>query len=368
MNYFNKNNSVTFLIGDITARGGIERVTINLANALIKKCSITIISLYKENIGPHFKVDDRINIIYINDTYEESMYNRKRNFIRGVFFDIHYIYNKRKKIKNHVFNNDIIISCDIKMTTLVYGIKENIKIIAIEHFSYNVPNNVLQLIRRFLYKKISYVISLTPEDKNKYTPWLKTKHIVIPNILQPPKEIELFENKENIVIAVGRLNKQKGFDLLLEAWKKIPISEWKLNIIGDGEEKNNLLNYIEKENLKNVTILPYKENIDVEYKKAKIFVLSSRYEGLGMVLLEALSHGLSCISFKCPAGPETILSKNNGILIDKENVTQLHSQLNELMKNPSKIKHFYDISPKSIEEYSEKAIMKKWLALIKKLI
>lgn len=367
MSFSNNKTSIKFIVGDITARGGIERVTINLANSLSYIYNVSIISLYKENNEPHFKINNDIDIIYIDNSYEESMYNRNKNIFSGLMFDIRYILNKRRKIKPYIFNNDIIISCDIKTTTLLYKIIRDSKIIAIEHFEYNTANTILQIIRRIIYKRINMVVSLTSEDKNKYIGWLKNKHTVIPNILQPPQRIEKFENKENIIIAVGRLNNQKGFDLLLQAWKDIPDTNWILKIIGDGEEKYNLLKYIEREKIKNVSILPYQRDIDSEYQKAKIFVLSSRYEGLGMVLLEALSHGLSCISFKCPAGPETILSKGNGILIENGNVKELGSQLFSLMNNPEKMEQLYRIGPLSIDEYSEKSVSEKWTELIESL-
>ncbi|MWP35844.1 glycosyltransferase, partial [Escherichia coli] len=117
------------------------------------------------------------------------------------------------------------------------------------------------------------------------------------------------------VLAVGRLTHQKGFDLLLQAWADANTHDWRLKIIGDGEELNHLNSLITELNISNAEIIPFQKDIQRHYSSAGIFVLSSRFEGLGMVLLEALSSGLACISFDCPAGPKSIISSDNGVLV-----------------------------------------------------
>ncbi len=362
----NFSNDIVFLIGDITEKGGIERVTINLANSLCSFFNVTIISLYKKNQNINFNLNKNVNIKYINDNYEVSMYNRKLPNIRGLFFDITYIIRKRIKLKKFISKNAIVISSDIKTTCLLLYLKKKITIIAIEHFEYNVASNILNKIRKLTYNKLSAVVSLTPEDKNSYTSWLdSTKHFVIPNIIHAPIEVLPYEQKKNVIVAVGRLTTQKGFDLLLSAWGEIEHNGWQLRIIGDGEDKQKLLTQIKLKKIKDVTLVNYTTDIDHEYNQAKIFILSSRYEGLGMVLLEALSHGLACISYDCPAGPKSILSKKNGILVRNGDVSSLAINIYKLINNESLIRHLNKIGPSSIDEYKEDSVLKKWMTLIK---
>ncbi|MGN3439295.1 glycosyltransferase family 4 protein [Proteus penneri] len=362
----NFSNNIIFLVGDITEKGGIERVTINLANSLSTFFNVKIISLYKKNRIINFDLKKSINVEYINNYYEVSMYNRHLTNFKGLFFDIKYIIKKRKPLKKLINNNDIVISSDIKTTCLLLGLKKKLKIIAIEHFEYSVASNILNKIRKLTYNKLSAVISLTPEDRDCYTAWLDPKkHFVIPNIIQSPANVLPYENKKNIIVAIGRLTEQKGFDLLLSAWAKIEHNGWQLRIIGDGEDKQKLLDQIQSLEIKDVTLVSYKNDIDSEYQQAKIFILSSRYEGLGMVLLEALSHGLACISFDCPAGPKSILNKNNGLLVKTNDVSSLSQNIDKLINNESLIKKLNEIGPLSINEYKEDSILEKWITLIK---
>ena len=100
--------------------------------------------------------------------------------------------------------------------------------------------------------------------------------------------------KEKRVIAVGRLNQQKGFDMLIDAWKIVESQnkEWRLDIFGEGELKEKLQTQINELGLKNVSLRGYAKNIENEYLNSSIFVLASRYEGFGLVLLEAQAKGL----------------------------------------------------------------------------
>lgn len=84
-----------------------------------------------------------------------------------------------------------------------------------------------------------------------------------------------------------------------------------------------------------------------------------------MVLLEALSHGLACISFDCPAGPKSILNKNNGLLVKTNDVSSLSQNIDKLINNESLIKNLNKIGPLSINEYKEDSILEKWITLIK---
>jgi len=363
-NLSDKENEIHLFLGDVSAKGGIERVTISLANALSSLYRVKIISLYKENLDVSFNINREVELIILSDGLEKSMYNRKMGLLKGAFFDVYYIIKKSRKLRN-IINPEtaVAISCDVKMTALIKKSGYE-KIIAIEHFEYDVINSLLKKARIKLYKKISAVVSLTLEDESKYK-WLpKDKHFVINNIVEDPVIILPPDARQNVVLAVGRLTHQKGFDLLLRAWEEIDSSDWQLLIVGDGEERTNLLNFIKEKSLKNANIIPFEKNIADYYNKAKVFVLSSRYEGLGMVLVEALSFGLACISFDCPAGPKSILNKNNGILVKANDVSALAIELEKLISNPDKIEQLNKIAPESIDDFRANTVLKQWKHLI----
>ncbi|NDJ57180.1 glycosyltransferase family 4 protein [Enterobacteriaceae bacterium 4M9] len=357
-------------LGDLASNGGIERVTISLANALSHHYDVTIVSLYNSGKNQAFDINGNVNVIYINDSNEISMYNRKLGLINGVLFDLYYLCKKKrqitKKLRDHIHHNDIIISCDVKMTCLLYGFskEKQTKLVAIEHFEHDIGNPLLIKLKKVLYRKISAVVSLTPEDNDKYC-WMDLqKHWVIPNIVLPPSDTDITNKKKNVALAIGRLTHQKGFDLLLHAWSGANTNGWELRIIGDGEDKEFLTKLAEKLEISNVTFVPFQKKISQQFSESRVFILSSRYEGLGMVLLEALSYGLACISFACPAGPATILSKNNGILVPADDVQQMSRELTSLLQNEDTLTKFEKDASNSITDYLEAGVVKKWEELL----
>ena len=130
---------------------------------------------------------------------------------------------------------------------------------------------------------------------------------------------------------------QKGFDMLIKAWKFVNHTHpnWALHIYGDGmrEELQQLIN---KNGISNSCFLEHNVfNIEEKYCESSIFVLSSRFEGFGMVLIEAMSCGLAPVSFACPCGPKDIITDGkNGILVEKENITELADKICYLIDNP----------------------------------
>lgn len=362
--------TVYFFLGDISSRGGIERVTVTLANALSKIYPVCVISLYKSNADISFTLNKSVELKILNDGPEKSMYNRTGG-VKAFLFDFWYMLKKNQQLMKlkYITKNDVLISCDIKMSMLLglFCSFRKTKIVAIEHFEHDVGNTILKKIRKLLYPHLYSVVSLTPEDKTKYLTWLpENKHWVIPNILQdtPKNKLSEYYSREKIVLAVGRLSHQKGFDLLIKAWSKVDTQDWVLEIVGDGEERNSLTELITSLNLETVRIIPFQKNIEAFYERSQLFVLSSRYEGLGMVLLEALSYGLPCISFDCPAGPKTILSEGNGILVPTGDVNLLSDSITKMIKDSSQRLDYHNKSTITLCNYSETTVITKWRHLL----
>lgn len=362
--------NLIFLLGDCTAKGGIEKVTISLAEALSTYFNSSITSLYQSNPKVSFKLNS-IPVDYLNNRHEKSMYNRKyKSLVAGILFDFCYIFFKlpalRRSLKNR--SADFLVSCDIKMTVLAIfaTMFTRCKVIVIEHFEYDVPNTILKKIRKLIYRYVSSVVILTDEDKPKYD-WLeKSKIHIIPNIVSI--NFDGYQVKKKIIIAVGRMCYQKGFDLLIEAWSHIATEQhdWTLQIYGEGEDKVMLENLIDAYQLNNVELHPFTSNIDEVYQKASAFVLSSRFEGLGMVLIEALAHQLPCVSFDCPAGPKTIIKHGvNGSLVTTGNVVELSEAISVLLNNKELRNRYSSNSVASISNFSQDVVVGKWINLVR---
>ena len=355
--------NICFLIGDINHSGGTERVTSLVANALAEKSyQVSILSLANGR-QPFFELLPSINIYSL---YSEKI-SFKKNFLGAV-------WRIRRFVTQHQIDTLIVvdsISCIFTVPAL-FGLK--VKHICWEHFNFNVNLNVKirDLGRKWAAKYCDIVITLTERDKKLWQNGLKK---IKANILSIPNPVP-YENidhhptiKNKIVLAVGRLTYQKGFDLLLEAWQKVCEScqDWTLRIIGSGEDEIFLKQRAQKLGIQErVDFIPVTSNIEFYYKNSSFYCLSSRFEGFGMVLLEAQAFGLPVISFDCDAGPSDIIkSEENGFLVENLNVQLLANQL--LVATKMSVNHYNAMSDSAIlnsKRYYIDNIVHHWVSLL----
>jgi glycosyltransferase involved in cell wall biosynthesis len=248
-----------------------------------------------------------------------------------------------------------------------------IKHICWEHFNfYNDLGKFGRKVARHLAARYcDSVVTLTERDKEL---WLEnTKHrgqiTAIANPSPFPPQAQLCKVESKKVISIGRLTHIKGFDLLLGAWKEVlkEFPDWMLEIIGDGEDKESLVNYAQANGLSdNVLFVGNTNSIEKYYRGADIYCLSSRFEGFPMVLLEALSFGLPVVSFNCDTGPEEILSNTGSFLVEAGNVKNLSEGLIEMIKNKSLRAEISRESLIKSADYQIMNIVEQWVELLKR--
>ena len=156
--------------------------------------------------------------------------------------------------------------------------------------------------------------------------------------------------------------------MLLESWvevsKSMPL--WKLIIVGDGEDKEKLAKFIINNDLQDsAELVGNTNNVSIYYENADVFCLSSRFEGFGMVLIEALSFGLPIVSFDCEVGPSEILSKTGSILVPPEDIEKLSLSLIELMSDDIRRVEIRKNSIIKAEAYQIDKIIDRWINLLK---
>jgi glycosyltransferase involved in cell wall biosynthesis len=236
-----------------------------------------------------------------------------------------------------------------------------LKIVACEHLAYYFAPFSSRILRRIFYPLLDAVIVLTSADAKQY--WHHRNVRIIPNSLSfiPNKYADLSNKK---ILAVGRLTYQKGFDLLINAISliKTECMGWEVKIIGDGEDKNKLKKQIDDLDLNwLINIASATTEIVNEYLSASIYVMSSRYEGLPMVLIEAKSCGLPIVSFDCPEGPAEVINDGiDGILVENGNVQALGDAIVELIHNTDKRNILGANAYHNIEKYKSENIFKLW--------
>ena len=163
---------------------------------------------------------------------------------------------------------------------------------------------------------------------------------------------------------VGRYNDAKGYDYMVEAWATVHEKhpDWTLNIYGSGELHDQVKQWIEDRHLQSTMIMhdPV-DNITEKYMQSSICVLSSRYEGFSMAILEAMSCGVPCVSFDCPHGPRTIIrNEEDGLLVE-------HLNVKALIEDETLRKKLGRNAKQNVKRYSQDEVMGKWDSLFRSL-
>lgn len=333
--------------------GGTERVATIIANTLSDNYDVSIVSrATKDKRSNAFELKNAVNDIKFTGGTIRFITQCKR-YIAASTPDVVIIHTMSK----------------LTPVLLLGGIKAD-NIWSLEHISFDFHNQIFKYLRRKLYKNLDKVITLTREDAKNYN-FIADKVLVITNSNPLPirESVENLDSK--IIVSIGRLTYQKGYDLLIEAWsiidKKHP--DWSLHIYGKGEDRDKLETLIADKNLNNIILKGLTSNVQAVYDNAAFYVMSSRYEGLPVVLIEAQSRGLPIISFACPSGPAEIISDNiDGYLVENGNVAMLAERINSLIENEPLRREFSNKALVSAERFEPEKIIKQWVDLIKKNI
>lgn len=356
---------IAFFGGDISHTGGTERVSIALANYLVKQGYQVVIISLSGNTPPKFPVDDSIKLV--------SLFDKKRRFSLAYFSVVFRL--RRVLMKESI---DVLIDVDTMLalfsSTALLGTK--IKHISWEHFNYksNLTIKSRKIARKVAAKYADAVVTLTEKDReywleeNKYP----EKIISIPNPLPFEPQSKLTKKHSKKVLALGRLTYQKGFDLLLDIWAKVEETNnsWVLIIAGDGEDKILLLDKIKKLSLKNVELLPSTSHVNYLYNQSSLYVMTSRFEGFPMVLLEAKASGLPIIAYDCDTGPsELIMDNEDGYLVPFADSNTFIEKLLFLMNDEDLREAMSLKSLENAEKYKiDVTIGNKWKNIIQNIL
>ncbi len=347
---------IGIFVGSISG-GGAERFASTLASGLSKKNEVSLITFTrKEHEYPLSKSVKRENL------------NISINY-RGI-----------KKFYSFIQKNsyDIYIGIDLMPNILLSSVKlinTKYKVIISER---NAPKqtklNILwKILRFFLYAKADKIVFQTEDARVSYRKVISKKGVVIPNPIR--KNIPYRDKKMtcNEIIAVGRLNQQKNYDLLLYAFKSIheEYPDYKLRIFGQGVEEEHLKNLGQKLKIQDYILFEgYKEELNELMKYSDIFVMTSKYEGMPNALIEAMAMGFPVISSDCPSGGPKALIKDheNGILFKNNNLEQLILSMKEVLGSTQLKEKLSKNAVKIRDELNAEKIICMWEKLIENTI
>jgi glycosyltransferase involved in cell wall biosynthesis len=341
---------VAIIIPDITRSAGTERAVCNLANMLAggRKYEITIISANSAGGSSYYSLDNKVKIVHCAVLEKNKIIRKIKEFMRV-----------RKNCDAERY--DFVIGTYPAINSMLPFIASAKKKIAAEHMNYDAVSFIVKMTRKFLYRFLDAVVLLTRADAANYK--FHKNAVVIPNTLSfTPQRLSSAENK--VILAVGRLTYQKGFERLVEAISLIKekCSGWRVRIIGDGKDKEVINRRIKESGLEDMAvILPLTDNIEDEYRNAGVYVMSSRFEGLPMVLIEAKSCGLPIVSFDCPEGPADIVRDGiDGFLVEKDNVGLFSKAILKLVESEELRKQFGREAVNDIDRFRPERVIGLW--------
>ena len=361
---------LVYIVNRIDGPGGLERVLSIKASKLAEDYNydIHIVTLNQETKDLFYDFSTKLS--YHNVNAKGNPLTRMYRYASGL----------RKVIRE--LNPDVIAVCDdgLKGFFVPLVLRKPCPMIYERHVSRSVE---IKKGKRSLTKRIATAIKfglmnfggkyydhfvvLTNGNLNE---WSFNNLKVIPNPLSfYPEAKSTLENKK--ALAVGKHSFQKGYDRLLKSWKKVinKYPDWTLDIYGTISEAEGLATLADNLDIsKTINFYPPVKNIAEKYEQASIYTMSSRFEGFGMVLTEAMAYGVPCISYDCPYGPSDIISdKENGLLIENGNIESFADGVISLIQNEERRKTMGIKAKEAVKKYLPDTIAKEWDDLFRSL-
>lgn len=359
--------------------GGMERVLLNKVMYLsaLPGWDVSVVTTDQHQRPPFYPFPEKVRMTDLGINYSED--NDK-----GTWRKITGYLRKKKEHKRKLTallereKPDIVVSLYPSESSFIPEIKDGSKKVLELHFNkffrlqYG-RSGVIGWIDRWrtrqderIVRRFDKFVVLTNEDKGY---WGSLPNLeVIPNAAMTMGD-RYSDVMNKRVIAVGRLDYQKGFDRLIRAWQKVQsegrFADWKLDIFGQGEWREKLQQMIYRSGLGNtVKIHQPTKQIGGEYVQSDMLVMSSHYEGFPMVMIEAMACGLPVVSFDFKCGPKDIIKPDeNGLIVSDGDIDGLAEAMMTLMRDEKKRKLFSQNARQVVDTYSEENVMARWISL-----
>lgn len=364
--------------------GGVERVLTLKANYFVEHYGYDITIILTEGNGKplFYPLSDKIKVINLNLDFEELWHVP---FLKKLWIYLYKQYRYRKLLRAELMRlrPDITISLLRREINFINDIPDGSKKIGELHinranyrnfdtenagvakrlFSKLWSHNLLRHL-----KKLERLVVLTEKDQEAWVELERVETIPDPLPIVPTTISKLVEKR---VVAIARYSHEKGIDLLLKAWAEVEKKdcEWRLDVYGDGD-RTSYEQQIDDLKIDRTRCMLHSRTDDVEreYCNSSIFVLSSRFEGFGMVIIEAMACGLPVVAFDCPWGPSSIITDGvDGLLAENGNPSALAHKLLKVMADESLRQSVSREAVDHVQRYSIDRIATVWKALFEEL-
>ena len=378
-----KKYKIVYCTPSLYIPGGVERVLTTKANYFADVLGYDIYIVLTDGKGktPYYPLSSKIHLIYLDINFEE-LWNKKFIYKSLLYLKKQSAYKRELTRILIELKPDITISLLRREINFITSIKDGSIKIGELHVNRNNYRNFeggdSNIFKRFFSKlwmndlqkkliELDRFVVLTNEDKDN---WKELSNVTVINnpLSQEPRNISSLKSKR--VIAVGRYVYQKGFDLLIDAWVNIvkKHGDWQLYIFGPGDRELYIDMAKKLKIIDNCHLNGAVKDINTEYADSSIFAFSSRFEGFGMVLVEAMACGLPCVSFDCSCGPKDIIDDGkNGFLINDFDINDFSEKLNLIIENQELRESMAHNALLSSKKYTIDEIGDKWKSLFDEL-
>ncbi len=377
-----KKLNIVYIVHMLDIMGGLERILTEKMNALAAtgRYRVSVVCVCQKEDTPNaFPLSDEVRQVCLGQVFDPKQTFRS-NPARFFLGRMMWRRQSRKLLKEVlcVMRPDVVVAtvnhipngfCRLKAKTIIEShcnLSEILRGRLVPWYS--------RLAIARVARHASAVVTLTSDDAREWT--FAPRVEVIPNFtnMQP---IASCDYRSRHVVALGRLYEQKGFDMLVDAWKTVAQHhpDWHLDIYGEGDQHDALQQQIDHQGIyRLVTLHPATTEVESAYASAAFYVMSSRYEGFGLVLIEAMRCGLPCVSFDCPSGPaEIITDGRDGLLVPyrglsrKERVDGLAQALCRMMDHEDLLPQMGHAAQETSQRYTVESVIPMWERLFASL-
>ena len=372
---------ISILIMNAYGMGRTVRATANLADELAKRHEVEVVSVFRHRDTPFIPLSDAVTLRYLVDLRPEAKKWWRVGFAARLEKPSRLFHPEERAYTNFSVESDRALKAylselrtDVLITTRA-GLniaaarlaRAGVVLIGQEHLHYGAHKpGVLQEIHE-TYPKLHAVITLTEADRAEYSALLEGHPTRVYPIGNGLPDVPLQSRLDNrVVIAAGRLVKVKGYDRvsLLDAFAKVVEKrpDWKLRVYGEGTQGNKLARQARELDLhNNVVFMGPTTDMEGELAKASLHVITSRFEGFGMTIVEAFAAGVPVVSFDCPQGPrEIITSGQDGMLVPDGDVDAFADALLALMDDPEKMRRLAENGRETARRYRISEVADRW--------
>lgn len=375
--------SIVYVTPALYMAGGVERVLTLKANYLADHYGydVTIVLTEGKDKPPFYPLSAKIKVVNLDLNFEELW---QASFLKKIVIYLKKQHQFRKLLRKELMRlrPDITVSLLRREINFINSIKDGSRKIGELHINranyrnYDAEggSRVKRMFARWWsasllshLRQLDKLVVLTEKDCESWTELDNVMVIPDPLSFTPSQQSSLSSRR---VVAVARYSHEKGIDLLLQAWAMVEKQndDWQLDIYGDGDRQP----YEQQANklgIKRCRLHGRTNDVERAYCESSLFVLSSRFEGFGMVIVEAMACGLPVVAFDCPWGPRSIISNGeDGLLAENGNVADLSRQLLSLMNDPTRLTKMGAAAVRNVQRYRIERIAEQWKQLFETIL